>query len=50
MMAIPQFNHFENLTAPWLSTDDAKALSDFWDTHVETVDKWSEGDPFAEIH
>lgn len=47
MMPIPQFSHFENLTDPWLSRDHIKVLSDFWDTHVETVEKWSEDDPFA---
>lgn len=47
MMPIPQFNHFENLTDPWLSPGDIKVLSDFWDTHMETVEKWSEDDPFA---
>lgn len=26
---------------------DVKVLSDFWDTHVETVEKRSEDDPFA---
>lgn len=47
MMPIPQFNHFENLTDPWLSPDDVEVLSAFWDTHVETVEKWSEDDPFV---
>jgi hypothetical protein len=46
MMPIPQFNHFDNLTDPWLSQKDVEALSDFWDAHVETVEKWSEDDPF----
>lgn len=48
MMAIPQFNHLDNLSDPWLSPDDVEALSAFWDRHVETVEKWSEADPFAE--
>jgi hypothetical protein len=47
MLPIPQFNHFDNLTDPWLLPNDVKALSDFWDAHVETVEKWSEDDPLA---
>jgi hypothetical protein len=48
MIPVPQFNHFQNLEAPWLLPEDVETLSGFWDAHVEKVEKWSEDGPFAE--
>ena len=41
---IPQFNHFENLDAPWLKSDDVDTLSQLWNAHVDRVDEWEQDD------
>jgi hypothetical protein len=48
VIPIPQFNHFDNLEAPWLSPNDVKTLSLIWDAHVEKVEAWVEDDPLEE--
>lgn len=46
LFPIPQFNHFENLDAVWLRSEDVKELHGFWDKHVAEVDEWS-NDPLS---
>jgi hypothetical protein len=48
LFPIPQFNHFDNLEAVWLSPHDIETLSAFWDAHVEKVELWAEADPLSE--
>lgn len=47
MIPVPQFNHFDNLSAPWVSSQHVEAISQFWDAHVAKVETWSEDDPLA---
>lgn len=47
LIPIPQFDHFEDLDAPWLLPADVESLSNFWHAHVKRVESWAEGDPLA---
>jgi hypothetical protein len=48
LFPIPQFDHFENLEAPFLSPDHVDELSAFWQANVERIESWTEGDPISE--
>jgi len=42
--ATPQFDIWENLEAPWLSSEDLGTLSEKWHAHVANIEGWAEGD------
>ena len=41
VVPVPQFNVFEGLDQPWVTTEKLPALQTYWDELSETIDRWA---------